>query len=166
MSTPTAAGIIAPTVGITDPTVAPFPRWQSLMSAMCGQIKGIADVLRACSRVASSQMLAQLNSLGFNLSIKVSDLGVWHASVLLRDAQRGPRFLIQPAVLFHVAVEAQQIAFIQLSPQNFPRAITHLANREFLLCRIAVVEGHRLDAAVIAAADTPSAQVVDASFLS
>src|SRR5438046_2902641 len=117
---------------------------------MCGQIKSIVDVLRACSRVASSQMLAQLNSLGLNLSITLSDLRMCHASVLLRDAEQGARFLIQAAVFFHVAVEAQQVAFIQFGPQNFPRAITHLANREFLLGRIAVMEGHRLDAAAIA----------------
>src|SRR5262249_35608227 len=117
------------------------------------------------SRVASSQMLAQLKSLGLNLSIKLSDLRMCHASVLLRGAEHGARFLIQAAVFFHVAVEAQQVAFIQFGPQNFPRAITHLANQEFLVGRIAVMEGHRLDAAVIAAADALSPQVVDATLL-
>jgi hypothetical protein len=36
MSTPTAAGMIAPSVGITDPTVAPLPRCASGISARCG----------------------------------------------------------------------------------------------------------------------------------
>ena len=36
MSTPTAAGMIAPRVGMTDPTVAPSPRCASGMSARCG----------------------------------------------------------------------------------------------------------------------------------
>jgi len=36
MSTPTAAGMTARSVGITDPTVAPRPRWASGMSARCG----------------------------------------------------------------------------------------------------------------------------------
>jgi len=36
MSTPTAAGMIAPSVGITDPTVDPLPRCASGISARCG----------------------------------------------------------------------------------------------------------------------------------
>ena len=36
MSTPTAAGMMAPSVGMTDPTVAPLPRWASGISARCG----------------------------------------------------------------------------------------------------------------------------------
>ena len=36
MSTPTAAGMIAPTVGMTLPTVAPLPRCASGISARCG----------------------------------------------------------------------------------------------------------------------------------
>ena len=35
MSTPTAAGMIAFTVGITEPTVAPMPKWTSGIAAMC-----------------------------------------------------------------------------------------------------------------------------------
>jgi len=44
MSTPTAAGMIAPSVGITDPTAAPFPWWASGISARCGQMKGMEAV--------------------------------------------------------------------------------------------------------------------------
>ncbi len=36
MSTPTAAGMIAPRVGMTEPTVAPSPRCASGISARCG----------------------------------------------------------------------------------------------------------------------------------
>ncbi len=36
MSTPTAAGMMAPSVGMTEPTVAPLPRCASGMSARCG----------------------------------------------------------------------------------------------------------------------------------
>ena len=36
MSTPTAAGMTAPSVGMTLPTVAPLPRWASGMSATWG----------------------------------------------------------------------------------------------------------------------------------
>ena len=36
MSTPTAAGMMAPSVGMTEPTVAPLPRWASGIRARCG----------------------------------------------------------------------------------------------------------------------------------
>ena len=36
MSTPTAAGMIAPSVGMTEPTVAPLPRCASGIRATCG----------------------------------------------------------------------------------------------------------------------------------
>lgn len=61
MSTPTAAGITAPSVGITDPTVAPLPRCASGISATCGNTKGRPDVATAWARVASSRIEAQLN---------------------------------------------------------------------------------------------------------
>ena len=60
MSTPTAAGMIAPRVGITDPTVAPLPRWASGISARCGWMNGIVAVMTACARVFSSSTDAQL----------------------------------------------------------------------------------------------------------
>ena len=46
MSTPTAAGMIAPTVGITLPTVAPLPRCASGIKARCGRTNGI-DAVRS-----------------------------------------------------------------------------------------------------------------------
>src|SRR4051794_24485447 len=60
MSTPTAAGMIAPSVGMTDPTVAPLPRWASGISAMCGWMKGIPLAVTAWSRVLSARIDAQL----------------------------------------------------------------------------------------------------------
>ena len=62
MSTPTAAGMIAPRVGMTEPTVAPLPRWASGISARCGKMNGMVEVVMACSRVLSSRMDAQLMS--------------------------------------------------------------------------------------------------------
>jgi hypothetical protein len=59
MSTPTAAGMIAPRVGITEPTVAPLPRCASGISAMCGKMNGIDAVSIACCRVVSSRIDAQ-----------------------------------------------------------------------------------------------------------
>lgn len=61
MSTPTAAGMIAPSVGMTEPTVAPLPRWASGISARCGWMNGSDAVVTACCRVSSSRMLAQLS---------------------------------------------------------------------------------------------------------
>jgi hypothetical protein len=54
MSTPTAAGMMAPLVGMTDPTVDPMPTWASGMSAMCPDTNGRSAALLACSKVASS----------------------------------------------------------------------------------------------------------------
>ena len=44
MSTPTAAGMIAPTVGITLPTVDPNPLCTSGITAMCGHTMGSCEV--------------------------------------------------------------------------------------------------------------------------
>jgi hypothetical protein len=57
-------------------------------------MKGIVDVRNACSRVASSQILAQLSSFGLNLSIRISVFGVRHTAMFLGLAQRDPAGLI------------------------------------------------------------------------
>src|SRR4029453_15080401 len=62
MSTPTAAGMIAPRVGIPEPTVAPLPRCASGISATCGKMNGRDAVASACARVLGSTMLAQFMS--------------------------------------------------------------------------------------------------------
>src|SRR5689334_17736568 len=59
MSTPTAAGMIAPRVGMTDPTVAPLPRCASGINARCGKMNGILLARTACSAVLSSRIDAQ-----------------------------------------------------------------------------------------------------------
>src|SRR5438309_6683098 len=69
MSTPTAAGMIAPTVGITLPTVAPLPRCASGIRARCGRTKGIDAVRSACARVWSSRIEAKLTSLDTQTSL-------------------------------------------------------------------------------------------------
>ncbi len=53
MSTPTAAGMIALKVGITEPTVAPIPKCTSGMAAMCLKTIGRRAAL-ASWRLASS----------------------------------------------------------------------------------------------------------------
>ena len=54
MSTPTAAGMIAPLVGITEPTVAPMPTWTSGMAATCLNTNGIRAARASWSRARSS----------------------------------------------------------------------------------------------------------------
>jgi hypothetical protein len=56
-------GMIAPRVGMTDPTVAPMPRWASGISARWGWMNGIVAAVIACSRVLSSRIDAQLTSV-------------------------------------------------------------------------------------------------------
>jgi len=47
MSTPTAAGMIARNVGMTEPTVAPLPRCASGIRAMCGKTNGSREAASA-----------------------------------------------------------------------------------------------------------------------
>src|SRR5262245_25680823 len=54
MSTPTAAGITAPTVGITLPTVAPIPQCTSGIAATQRWTNGRLATLRSCWRACSS----------------------------------------------------------------------------------------------------------------
>jgi hypothetical protein len=54
MSTPTAAGMIAPRVGITLPIVEPLPRCTSGITARWRKMNGRRAVLISCRRAASS----------------------------------------------------------------------------------------------------------------
>lgn len=63
MSTPTAAGTIAPLVAITEPTVAPMPQWMSGMAATCLWMKGSAATLRSCFAAASSTSTPRVHIL-------------------------------------------------------------------------------------------------------
>ena len=54
MSTPTAAGITAPLVGITEPTVAPMPTWTSGIAATCLNTNGICAARASWARAPSS----------------------------------------------------------------------------------------------------------------
>ena len=57
MSTPTAAGMIAPRVGITDPMVDPTPTWTSGIAATCECTNGSRATCSSCctaSQVTSS----------------------------------------------------------------------------------------------------------------
>ncbi len=64
MSTPTAEGITAPRVGMTDPTVAPMPTWASGMRATWPSTMGSRAVFSAWRMVSGSISLAQEMSLG------------------------------------------------------------------------------------------------------
>ena len=54
MSTPTAAGETAPFMAITDPTVAPFPTWQSGIAATWWKTHGRPEAARSCVRAPDS----------------------------------------------------------------------------------------------------------------
>ena len=54
MSTPTAAGMTAPLVGMQEPTVAPSPKWQSGMTAMCLKMNGIFEMFSIWARAWGS----------------------------------------------------------------------------------------------------------------
>ena len=54
ISTPTAAGMIAPLVAMTLPTVAPIPQCTSGITATCLKMKGIDAMLCNCSSALSS----------------------------------------------------------------------------------------------------------------
>lgn len=63
ISTPTAAGMIAPRVGITLPMVDPLPRCTSGITARCLKMKGIFAVFISCLRASSSTGTPWVHSL-------------------------------------------------------------------------------------------------------
>ena len=67
MSTPTAATITAPLVGMTDPTVAPMPTWASGMSATWPATIDSRAVFSAWRIVPGSTSVAQEMSLSFRV---------------------------------------------------------------------------------------------------
>jgi hypothetical protein len=73
MSTPTAEGMIAPLVGMTDPMVAPMPTWASGMRARWPFTNGSRLALAACSMVFFSMSLPHDRTLpilsGMDLSL-------------------------------------------------------------------------------------------------
>ncbi len=63
MSTPTAAGMMAPLVGITEPTVAPMPQCTSGMAATWPCTIGSWAVLRSWRRAFSSVWTPRIHAL-------------------------------------------------------------------------------------------------------
>ena len=63
MSTPTAAGMMAPTVGITDPTVAPMPQCTSGITATCEWMNGSEATFFSCFSAASSMGTPRVQAL-------------------------------------------------------------------------------------------------------
>jgi|GEM_PF-4846720 len=62
-STPTAAGITAPIVGITLPIVAPFPKCTSGITAIHLWMNGIAAIFRNCCLELSSKLTPRVQDL-------------------------------------------------------------------------------------------------------
>jgi hypothetical protein len=63
MSTPTAAGTIARSVGMTLPTVAPMPRCTSGMTATWWWMNGRLAMFRSCARACSSSGTPRTHAL-------------------------------------------------------------------------------------------------------
>ena len=63
MSTPTAAGMIAPRVGMTLPTVAPMPQWTSGITATQPWTNGMRAMLLSCARACSSTATPRVQAL-------------------------------------------------------------------------------------------------------
>ena len=63
MSTPTAAGITAPWVAITLPTVAPMPLWASGITATHLWMNGIEATLRSCFSASGSKATPTVHAL-------------------------------------------------------------------------------------------------------
>src|SRR5262245_19570053 len=63
MSTPTAAGMIAPTVGMTLPTVAPTPQWTSGIAATQPRTHGRRATLCSYFAAASSRVTPRIHAL-------------------------------------------------------------------------------------------------------
>ena len=59
MSTPTAAGMIAPFVGMTEPTVAPIPVWTSGIAATWRNTNGRRETLTSCFSAPASTSSVQ-----------------------------------------------------------------------------------------------------------
>jgi len=63
MSTPTAAGMIAPAVGITEPTVAPMPQCTSGITATWLWMKGRRATFCNCSAAPLSSCTPLVHAL-------------------------------------------------------------------------------------------------------
>src|SRR5579885_1533758 len=63
ISTPTAAGMMAPFVGMTLPTVAPMPQWTSGMAAIHLKMKGSWATFKSCWRAWSSRGTSLVQAL-------------------------------------------------------------------------------------------------------
>ncbi len=75
MSTPTAAGTMAPRVGITLPTVAPSPQWTSGMAATHLKMKGRLAALRSCRAASSSKGTPRTQALMGARSVSMRTYG-------------------------------------------------------------------------------------------
>ena len=90
MSTPTAAGMmVSRWVGITLPTVAPFPMWASGIRATWPATPGARESISAWRRVPSSSMLAQFLTSPMTRTSRQSRRHVVSGSEVDADENRG-----------------------------------------------------------------------------
>src|SRR6266571_6720718 len=101
ISTPTAAGMIAPRVGMTEPTVAPIPACTSGIAATCRNTIGSCATFASCCRAWASR--SSVNTLTGTRPPSMTclmgmDVGTILPSCLRRPAKHG-NILLQIAVL-------------------------------------------------------------------
>ena len=91
MSTPTAAGTIAPRVGITLPTVAPIPRCTSGITATWRWMNGSNAILRSCSLAESSTGTPRVHGLDrVQATVERLVAGVRHGFLLTTSPSQPP----------------------------------------------------------------------------
>ena len=89
MSTPTAAGMIAPSVGMHDPTIAPIPTWQSGMIATCLKMNGMEARFTICCIAAGSICSGGIQDMAVSL-IRYMVL-LLHKNLLIHDGRQTKR---------------------------------------------------------------------------
>jgi threonyl-tRNA synthetase len=117
MSTPTAAGMMASRVGITDPTVAPMPGCASGMSATCPSTMGSRAVRRACASVCSSSSDAHDSSFG-----ALSSGGT--AALSRRSMRPGRKWPADIVAKEMSPADALHIKLPDGSQREYPRGVT------------------------------------------
>jgi hypothetical protein len=88
ISTPTAAGITAPRVAITEPTVAPMPKCTSGMIATCWCTNGSDATRSTCARASSSNGTPSTHALIGAPELRMTCIEAVRAYVQTRPVQR------------------------------------------------------------------------------
>ncbi len=85
ISTPTAAGMTPPDVGITEPMVEPLPKWQSGITATWPASTGDCDVLMSCCRASGSIVSGGRNVTILSLNLNMGALAGAGTPVFIRS---------------------------------------------------------------------------------